>query len=176
MLRQVFKDNGGEAETADAALTALNTRLGNLANTAAGPAAAAMKTLGIGFASITSLSPDEKFDVIAKKLAGISDPARRAGLAADLFGKTAGPELAGLLGQSNQVIDQTHQKMVDLGSLMGNTTVAQGAKLDAAFPGVDVQMAHELRIEHRHDRGQIVGVGRRVPRRQSADEPHYSAG
>jgi hypothetical protein len=133
VLRQALAQNGGEAETADAALRKLNVSLGQIATGAGGPAANAVKALGISFASIAALSPDEKFDVIAKKLAGVEDPAQRAALAAEIFGKQAGPQMAALLGQGNDVLAQTEERMRSLGTLMSNETVAAGDALDDKF-------------------------------------------
>jgi hypothetical protein len=133
VLRQALAQNGGAAETADAALQALTVRLGQLTNQGTGTAANAVKTLGISFAQLASLSPDKKFDAIAAKLAAVEDPSRRAALAADLFGKAAGPQMAALLGQGNSVLADTEARMRSLGTLMSNETVAAGDALDDKF-------------------------------------------
>jgi hypothetical protein len=133
VLRYALSQNGGEASKADEALRGLSVRLGDLANTGAGSAAPAMKALGLTFAQLAGLSADQRFDVIAAKLAAVADPARRAGLAAKLFGDEAGPQLAALLGQGNSVIADTEARMRALGTLMSNETVAAGDALDDKF-------------------------------------------
>lgn len=129
VLRQALAQNGGAAESADTALQAFNVRMGQIANTGAGPAANAIKALGLSFSQIVALNPDEKFDVVAAKLGGIADPARRAALAAELFGKQAGPELAAALGQGANVLAETEARMRSLGIVMSNETVAAGDRL-----------------------------------------------
>lgn len=133
VLRQALAQNGGEAETADSALQALNVRLGQVANTGAGPAADALKALGISFSQLARLTPDQRVDLIVSKLAQVPDTARRSALGAELFSKAAGPQMAALLGQGNSVLTDTEARMRSLGTLMSNETVAAGDALDDKF-------------------------------------------
>lgn len=130
VLRYALSQNGGEADKADVALRGLSVRLGDLANTGAGSAAPAMKALGLTFAQLAGLSPDQRFDLIARKLAGVADPARRAGLAAKFFGDEAGPQLAALLGEGIAVLAETEAYMRRVGILMSNDLVKDGDVLD----------------------------------------------
>jgi hypothetical protein len=133
VIRQALAQNGGEADKADIALRGLSVRLGDLANTGAGSAAPAMKALGLTFAQLAGLSADQRFDVIAAKLAAVADPARRAGLAAKFFGDEAGPQLAALLAQGNSVLAETETRMRAYGQLVGNNTVKEGHDLNVAM-------------------------------------------
>lgn len=50
-------------------------------------AGAALERIGLSFAQLRALSPDEQFIAIAKGLQSITDPAQQASIAIDLFGR-----------------------------------------------------------------------------------------
>jgi len=57
----------------------------------------AFDTLGISFAEIQSLAPEDQFDLIAERIAGIEDPTKRAAMAQEVWGR-AGTMLIPMLG------------------------------------------------------------------------------
>jgi hypothetical protein len=135
VLRGALEQNGGAAESADKALQAFNVRVGNFANTAGGPAADAIKSLGIAIRDAGGhlKSNDALFREVIDKLAAIPDVSRRAALAAELFGKQAGPDLAGVIAIGTKGLDEQSQRMRDLGQIMSNEAVAAGDRLDDKF-------------------------------------------
>jgi hypothetical protein len=79
---------GGKAEGLDKVFQKLSQ---NMTDALGGSAQmrASFDALGISMEQIKSLSLDEAYDLIAKSLANVEDPAKRAALAADLLGKSA---------------------------------------------------------------------------------------
>ena len=53
-------------------------------------AAFAFSELGLSLSSIANLSPEEQLRAIGKAIAGVEDPAKRAALSMDIFGKSGG--------------------------------------------------------------------------------------
>lgn len=135
VLRQALLLNGGAAEDADSALEKFNVRVGQLAQTGSGPAADAMKALGLSVrdASGAIRSNDSIFDDAIMRLSGVQNGAQRSALAVDLFGKEVGPKLATLAGQGAQGLADVERNMRSLGSLMSNESVAAAQAIDDKF-------------------------------------------
>jgi hypothetical protein len=105
--REVAEQSGSSAAQMDQAIQVLNQRFGDFVRDGAGPAKAAFEELGLA-ARIQAgefQGTEQVMDAVVSALTAIDDPARQASLAADLFGRTAGPELRGLLGQGIEGIN-----------------------------------------------------------------------
>lgn len=135
VLRGALEQNGGAAEDADAALKTLNVRLGQFVNTGAGPAAKAIKDLGVNLldSAGNAVSNDEAFRRIIGRISEIEDPARRAAYAAAFFGKEAGPNMAGVLAIGVKGLDDIEKHMRSTSQVMSNDMVASGDRLDDRF-------------------------------------------
>lgn len=91
---------GIEAGSFDSAMVKLNVNLGK-AQAGSKKQVDAFNKLGV-----TSTDADTALRQIADGLASISDPAERARLAAEIFGKEAGPRLVEMLGQGNAALEE----------------------------------------------------------------------
>lgn len=85
-LRYAATLTGSSGEALDAALSKLNANLGDAA-TKATPAGDALKRLGLDARELAEQDPDVAFRSIAEAISHIPNPAEKAALALDLFGK-----------------------------------------------------------------------------------------
>ncbi len=85
-LRYAATLTGSSAESMDAALAKMNANLGDAA-TKGGPAADALKKIGLDPTQLVGIDPTAAFEAIAGGLREIPTPAARAAAALDIFGK-----------------------------------------------------------------------------------------
>lgn len=85
-LQYAFKLTGSEAEDVGPALNKLNVNLSDAARKG-GPAADALKRLGLDAKAMVNQSPSANVLAIADAFGQVANPADRAGIAMDLFGK-----------------------------------------------------------------------------------------
>jgi hypothetical protein len=76
---------------------------------------AAFDALGISFAQIQKLAPDQQFEEIANQISKLPDPTDRARAAIAIFGR-AGAELLPLFAQGAEGIELARQKAIDFGA------------------------------------------------------------
>ena len=91
----------------------LGLRLGELAATGGGPALEALQVLGIEFASIRNLSPEQQFTTIARALTQVEDSSQRAFLAEELLG--------GQFAETGRVINLTTAEFDSLNTTADNS-------------------------------------------------------
>ncbi len=94
-LRYVFEQNGAEAREFDDGMQRLTRRLGLFVTTGGGPAAKALKDLGLA-QEITNgniKNSEQLFDAFVKRLETIESVAERAAYASAIFGEDSGPKL-----------------------------------------------------------------------------------
>src|SRR5579885_1790805 len=89
-------------------------------------AVATLSQLGLTAQQLQRLSPDQQFELIADRLAQIQNPAERAALAMELFGKT-GTSLLPLMTNGAEGIIALRQQARELGLVM-STEDAQAAE------------------------------------------------
>lgn len=120
-----------------------------------GPTAKALGELGLNAREFTDSG--DAFERIADKIAGIEDPFRRAGLAADIFGAKAGPRLLTLLQGGAAGIRQARDEARRMGltfSELDFAKVEQGndaiTRLQGLVAGAGRTLAIELapHVEH----------------------------
>jgi hypothetical protein len=135
VFRQAVSQAGGEVEDADKALVKFNKNMGDVALTGKGPAADALKSIGINVeaAGFKSLTTEKKLGVVIDRLSGIKDQAKLASVASDIFGDKLGPKLLGVLAQGQQGLIDTRTEMENLHQLIANDMVAAGDTLDDKF-------------------------------------------
>lgn len=85
----------------------------------------AISGLGLSVDTLKGMAPDQAFEAIAQKIAGIPDPMLRSKTAMDIFGKS-GAELLPLLTEN---IGQLRQQARDAGLVMSNDLVAAGDRV-----------------------------------------------
>lgn len=131
VLRLAAEQNGSSAGQLDKAMLRLATNIGEAGLQAQGlsdeasPAGDALRLLGINVldAGGNVRQAGELFPLIIDALAAIPDQATRAAVAAEIFGRKIGPELAVLINAGSGAFNKLHQFMADTGALIRNDTV-----------------------------------------------------
>jgi len=85
-LTFAMEQGGGTAEELEKALTGMSRFLLTLSQ-GSSTATDVMDRLGVSMADLAGLNAEQKFELLAEKIAGIEDPTERAGVALALFGK-----------------------------------------------------------------------------------------
>lgn len=98
-LQFAFEQSDVKSEEFAEGMRRLNRRFGEFLNSGGGPAAAAIRELGLEFriASGEISNTEQFFDAIVGKLEDVGDASRVSALAAQLFGDDAGPKLVAAL-------------------------------------------------------------------------------
>lgn len=112
---------GIEQETMDKGLQKLTLTLGKARLGAEGPTKA-LDALGISLDDIKNKSAGEVIPLIAEGLGKIKDPAKRAAIEVELFGK-AGQKLDTLLGSGRGQIDELARAAADLGLVLSDEQI-----------------------------------------------------
>jgi hypothetical protein len=86
-------------------------------------AAAAFTKLGLSFDDLDGKSPTEQLELIGQRLTGIGDPAQRAAIAIDIFGK-AGTELLPVLMNFGSELDEAKRQLGSLPAMLDNSAGA----------------------------------------------------
>ena len=128
-LQQSARLAGVGAEELNMTLFKLRANLGDALVKGAGPAADALKTLGISVETISKLPADQQLKKITQELLKIQDPAERAALSMDLLGKQ-GPRMLEVAENTKRLADQAER----LGIALSDQEVAA---LEAAGDAMD---------------------------------------
>lgn len=121
---------GVDAEAFNTSLEKMVKNLGEAAITGKGPVVDALDQIGLSAQDLVSVSPDEAMKRIADGLTRITNPAQRAAIAVDLFGKTG-------------------QKM--LNTLMGGRAGLEAAANDAQLLGLNISRIDAAQVERAND-------------------------
>jgi hypothetical protein len=131
LLQRAFENSGVGA---DAVGQSLNKLQKFMADAAAGGVeqTATLNALGISMADLAGKTPTEQMQVLAQKIASISDPAERARASMEIFGKSGGQLLPllnnfsgeldtarGQLGGLPDTMDRSARALDDLGDNLG---------------------------------------------------------
>lgn len=113
---------GIEQATLESGLAKLTRTLGE-AQSGGKKQAEAFAAVGVSYAELRRLTPDEAFRRVAEGLGKINDPARRAAIEVDLFGK-AGQKLDTLLSGGVKQIDELSRAANELGVVLSDDAIA----------------------------------------------------
>jgi hypothetical protein len=131
VLQRAFENTGVGAEKVGPSLNKLQKFM---VEAAAGGAeqSATLNALGLSMSDLAGKTPSEQMQVLAQKIAGISDPAERARASMEVFGKSGGELLPllnnfsgeldgarGQLGSLPDVMDRSARTFDDFGDGMG---------------------------------------------------------
>lgn len=125
---------GFAAERGGAHLEAVETSLRKMsrvideASQGGGAATDALKRLGLTLADLDGLSPDQQMAKIADGLLGIENPAQKASLAMDIFGKS-GTKLLPMLAGGAKGLQEAAERAAKLGLVMTTAEATGGAQL-----------------------------------------------
>src|SRR6516165_9904154 len=111
--------SGVDSEALSGNLTKMQVRLGQVALTGEGKAAKALQNFGLSADQLARGGAVEAFHTIAGMLDQIPNPAEKAAIAVDLFGKS-GVEMLGFLGKGTDEIKALEQEASDLGIAMSD--------------------------------------------------------
>lgn len=167
LLGRAFEDNGVSADKIGGVINKLQKTIFEF-GTGTEKTAKVFAELGITFEEISRLSPDQQFAMVQKAIAGIEDPAKRAALAMQLFGK-AGGELLTLfgdagalnaagttLGTAAEILDRRAATFDSISDILARA----GAKLQSFFIGVlDVVADDLLKILEDFDKLDLAKMG-----------------
>jgi hypothetical protein len=90
-------------ETLTSGLTKMSVTIGKAAQGSKG-AAEALAKLGLSGQELMANSPDQNLKIIADRLKNVSTYSERAAIMTEIFGKSAGPELAALLADGGDAL------------------------------------------------------------------------
>ncbi|MBB6431124.1 phage tail tape measure protein [Algisphaera agarilytica] len=88
----------------------------------------AFSDLGLSFADLQSLSPEDQLKAVADGLAAIPDPTKRAATAMQVFGR-AGQRLLPLFADGAQGMEKLQRQARELGFTIGRSSAKEAAKL-----------------------------------------------
>jgi hypothetical protein len=153
VLQRAFENTGVGADKVGPSINKLQKFL---ADAAAGGAeqSATLTALGLSMQDLAGKTPTEQMQVLAQKIAGISDPAERARASMEVFGKSGGELLPllnnfsgeldgarGQLGSMPEVMDRSARAMDDLGDSLDaigkKTTEFAAGFLEDALPALN---------------------------------------
>ncbi len=135
---EALSELGFAADLSGTDLETLESGLRNMQRTLAGAAqgsasaAEALGRLGLSAAQLAGLSPDEQFKVLAERISQVRDPALRAALAMELFGK-AGTKLLPLMADGAAGIEAMQEEARRLGLTVSTETARDAAALNDAL-------------------------------------------
>jgi hypothetical protein len=121
VFRYAATQVGIDQETMDKGLAKLTKTLGD-AKLGSTSATAAFGQLGISQAQIAKLDTGEAIRLIAERLAKVEDPAKRAAIEVDLFGK-AGQKLDTLLAGGRSAVDELATSAEKLGVVLSDENI-----------------------------------------------------
>jgi hypothetical protein len=115
-----------------------------------GRGAKALENLGIEFSELERLSPDQRMDLLTKKLGGIEDPTERAEMATHLF-KGAGEDMIPIIANGAEVLDELGKEADETGTIMSEEALKdadefrQGIdKLTKQFEGMGRELVSQF--------------------------------
>lgn len=108
----------------EAGLSRLSINLREVARVGKGPAAEALRALGVPISALKKLSPDQQLAKIADSFEKLPSGAKKASIANNLFGRSLGTAFIPLLNGGAAGIDELRSKARDLGKVV-STEVAR---------------------------------------------------
>jgi hypothetical protein len=123
--------SGTDMETLEAGLRTMQKSLVEAAQGSEG-ANQTLARLGLTVADLAKRSPDEQFKLLADRIARVKDPALKAALAMELFGK-AGTKLLTLMNEGAAGINAMQEEARKLGLTVSTETAKDAAELNDAL-------------------------------------------
>lgn len=130
-LGEAGADSGGTLEDVGSAARAMANFLQQVEH-GAGAANTTLSELGVSAEALATASQNERIEILADALDGIADPARRAALAQDVFGRGAMALLPVLSGGSKK-IEAYRKRLQEVGGLRTAEQIAAADELGDSF-------------------------------------------
>lgn len=138
-FRYVGKMSGVEIDEMDTALKKFTVNLGKTAE-GGGISKTALHALGLSAKELRSAGADKALDVIADKFAKVKDPAVRANLAVELFGKS-GAGMVNVLSEGSAGIEKAKKRAKELGIILDKEAILAAADFDDKWQEVTLTLA-----------------------------------
>ena len=121
-----FQDLGNISDSVtEGALRRFNRRFGQ-ARQGTGQAQDALERLNVSLNQGTGPALEQA----VRRLAEVEDSSERAALSSDLFGETAGPQLAGALGQGIEALQEVIENLRETNRIMSQDSIDAASELD----------------------------------------------
>jgi hypothetical protein len=121
-----------DGETLTHSLEKMNEKLGDVATTGEGPAAEALKRFGLSARSLAMQGTEQAFFTLVDVLGKIQNPAERASVAVDLFGKS-GAAMINMASQGSGQLQAMGEEAVRLGVAISDVDAAKVVEADVAM-------------------------------------------
>ncbi len=136
VLEFAANQSGVRLEKLTASMGKMQAVLGEVADGGAPAAAKTLKTLGLSITDLMTLDPDKQFDAIANALERVENPAQRAALGLDIFGRGF-RELNPLINDNGQSLDDWTVKARRAGVIIDEETRVKLARFDDTMEQFD---------------------------------------
>lgn len=143
-LRYAAQMNGVDQAVLQQSLTVLSKNLGDAA-LGGSSAKKSLEELGISAIQLTSMPLPQALAVIADKFAGIENPAQRATLAADLFGKS-GIKMTNMLAEGSAGMEKLRQEANDLGVVVDESVIKKAAEAGDMLDAMSMVISSNLTV------------------------------
>jgi len=145
-LRFAAEQSGISADKMDTALSKFNVTLGKVASgmeTKSSTISLSFEKLGLSVAKMRDegLSTEQMLDQVLTRLAGVEDGAEQAAIAAQLFGRSAGPEMRNLLVNGVEGMAQLEQSARDAGNVIDEALITRGVEIADKWHSIMSSMA-----------------------------------
>jgi len=132
-LRESIAFAGGEAGTADQALTFFANRLGEI-RSGTQPIPPALASISEELRNVANA--DDGLRLVLETISRMEDPTLRTALAADLLGRQAGPALIAAIGGGTRALEDQTKQFRDLGKILRDDTLNELARAAGIFDEV----------------------------------------
>jgi len=144
-LRFAAEQSGISAEKMDGALAKFNVTLGRMQagmESSTGGVAQSFERLGLSAEKMaeSGLTTEQAFDQVIGRLADVSDGAEQAAIAAQLFGKAAGPDMRNLLVQGAAGVEALEDAARGAGNVIDEALVKRGVEIADKWASVMASM------------------------------------
>lgn len=131
----MMRDAGERAGAFYGEVDTMARKLGD-ADTDGGRTVAQLAKLGLTIEQLMALNPDERFVLLGKRIQELKDPFQRAAYAADFFGRSMGSRVINTIDFGSESIKRFIKENKELGTIMDDSVVQAGIKVDNAIDGV----------------------------------------
>jgi len=169
VLRQAFKNAGVSEENVRNGINKLQKSMEQASGGSASMSLAFDK-IGVSLASLQTMSPDQQFKTVGAAIAALPDPARRASLAMDIFGKS-GAEMLTVFSEGKGGFEKAATQVGGLASVIEananqfdalsdsfNAVGLKGQQLSAGFTAALVPAME--RIASALDQADLTNLGK----------------
>lgn len=149
-LRFAAEQSGISTEKMDAGLAKFNVTLGRVASgmeTSSSSVTRAFAALGLSADELaeSGRSTEETLDIVLERLAGVKDGSEQAAIAAQLFGRSAGPQMRNLLANGIDGLRELEKASVEAGAVIDEALVTRGVEIADKWAAVMHNMAQNAR-------------------------------